>query len=116
MAFRLHRKRTAASGMTHYLFTDGTYLLTVHTAAWEDTPGHITYPVSAVPIADRQMLPEVWLWKNRMKSLDFPRGILSDQLPKLEEKLRKLEENTLEEMDKIIHAVETGSFEEGDEE
>ena len=102
MAFRLHRKRTAASGMTHYLFTDGTYLLTVHTAAWEDTPGHITYPVSAVPIADRQM--------------DFPRGILSDQLPKLEEKLRKLEENTLEEMDKMIHAVETGSFEEGDEE
>lgn len=106
MNFTLLRKREAPeSGITHYLYSDGTYLLKIQAAPWEPSPGHIFYPVSATPIRDADILPELLFWKNGSRSLSFQTEIPSARLPDMVEKLGMVEE-ILEKAQKIIKEIE----------
>ena len=106
MDFTLLRKReTPESGIAHYLYSDGTYLLKIQAAPWELSPGHIFYPVSAMPIRDADILPELRFWKNGSRGLSFQTEIPSARLPAMVEKLGMVEE-ILEKAQKTIKEIE----------
>lgn len=106
MDFTLLRKREALeSGITHYLYSDGTYLLKIQAAPWERSPGHIFYPVSAMPVRDADILPKLLFWKNGSRSLSFQTEIPSERLPAMTEKLGTVEE-VLEKAQKVIKEIE----------